>query len=98
MRAVRGEVVPRRIERGPVGVVLDDHLGVRELVRAFAVVALRIASHLPLAGRAERDLLPHDLGLYVARVRGPDRDRGRLRRDQEQGRDQEDRHAPHAAA
>ena len=29
MRAVRGEVVPRGVERGPVRVVLDDHPGVR---------------------------------------------------------------------
>ena len=52
MRAVRREVVPRGVERGPVRVVLDDDLGIRELVRALAVVALRVARPSAACARA----------------------------------------------
>jgi hypothetical protein len=57
---VRGERLESRFEAARAGVVLDDHLRLDELRLRLAVVAQRVAPHLALAVRAERDRIPLD--------------------------------------
>ena len=59
--AVGGEVVPRRVERGSVRVVLDDDFRVRVSSHALAVVAHGVRRRLPLSARANGIFFQIDL-------------------------------------